>query len=483
MGNFAGVMRYGKISEDMKKKLKSRIKLLMREAGLMEMYTWSDYGLGIDTISLPRISDKTVDVCYSYFEDDIWENAGYSDELGGVYSGKIGGSYFAKALLAAYVLEGRYYPGFSMVIENDGHVLEKEYMSWINYIFKEKFSIKLDNPWTIYEYFHRIGKLEQEFYKIPWKKYLDEAIGVWGYYGVYAVQKGTSYIEHDYHDINIPQFFKMLKNHLLKYKRKSLRENEQQVSEIMQIVQNSCENIDSFACREEAELLVGIEEGMKRLKHPVIAVKLIAEIYEKDFWELWKSVSEVAKNFPNQILPASHPIEPESTISFFRTSNDELLLLGLHAENTEFSEEMLKWMNGLKKRFDDKMLEDYEMEEPLRWIWELLVFADTEYYRIYAFTHFLKETMKKLPDKKYIVLWKLFEEMLYSPEMLSKVDLIMTPRGKPYRWNNFVYYEKRRLPKCQCKQKEIRENEARAILRRYMALIANKKVRVKVFGF
>lgn len=113
--------------------------------------------------------------------------------------------------------------------------------------------------------------------------------------------------------------------------------------------------------------------------------------------------------------------------------------------------------------------------------------ADEEYYRIYAFSDFFEETMENLKDKRFLALWKLYEEMLRDPELKKAGDVIFVPDGPGHEKEGLHYWgeqPKRRLMRSwDIMSLDKRNNIARVTFRRYMALVANKVLRVKVFGF
>ena len=55
--------------------------------------------------------DDEVEFDYNYFEDDIWEDAGFYKNACSVWSQKIGHKHFYEAIIAAYTLEGLYTDG------------------------------------------------------------------------------------------------------------------------------------------------------------------------------------------------------------------------------------------------------------------------------------------------------------------------------------------------------------------------------------
>lgn len=113
--------------------------------------------------------------------------------------------------------------------------------------------------------------------------------------------------------------------------------------------------------------------------------------------------------------------------------------------------------------------------------------AEDNYYRIYTFAEFFEETIENLNDIRFLALWKLYEEILRDPKIKAAGDVIFVPNGPEYENQGLHYWgenPKRRLWRnWDVMDLDKQNNTARVILKRYMALMANKELRVRVFGF
>lgn len=135
---------------------------------------------------------------------------------------------------------------------------------------------------------------------------------------------------------------------------------------------------------------------------PAYVIQAVSEVYDADFRELWERVKGAEKR--KRIL---HQLEiPQETISvstmdFFGITPDDMILFWDNNENVSFSQELKTWFDDLKSRFDMLMESGYVVENPLYWILELMEYADENYYRIYTFSDFFKETMEHLNDERF----------------------------------------------------------------------------------
>lgn len=133
------------------------------------------------------------------------------------------------------------------------------------------------------------------------------------------------------------------------------------------------------------------------------------------------------------------------------------------------------------------MQENDLLENPLKYIIELMKYADDNYYHIYTFTDFFEESAEHLTDKRYQALWRLYGLMLHAPKYEKAGSVIFVPTGPEYEHMGLHYLgeqPKRRLSTSwEIMEDSKRNNIARVNLRRYMALVANKSLRKRVFGF
>lgn len=107
-------------------------------------------------------------------------------------------------------------------------------------------------------------------------------------------------------------------------------------------------------------------------------------------------------------------------------------------------------------------------------MWEAkMEYAFMQYYNIFTFEEFWEETTEHLSDERYQALWLLYEELLMDEQLQKEGEIIIDPdapvRQLKRHWDFMSQEEK--------------NNRARVTYRRYMALVANKELRQKMFGF
>ena len=203
---------------------------------------------------------------------------------------------------------------------------------------------------------------------------------------------------------------------------------------------------------------------------PAFTVKAIAEIYERDFWDLWFEIKDVARRIYYNIHQDKRLYaQPTPTTEFFQLSPDDMIFYWTENGDIVFSEDLWNWFNELKVRFDQWMETDFTVERPLSFFLNVMAEADSSYYRIYTFSQFFEESLEHMRDKSYLALWKLYEELISDPELKAAATVIYeNGMLAAYSWNWL--------------DQKLKFNKGRVTLRRYMALIANQPLRKKVFG-
>lgn len=178
---------------------------------------------------------------------------------------------------------------------------------------------------------------------------------------------------------------------------------------------------------------------------------------------------------------------PISTEKFFQQSPDDMIPYWENDNKIIFTEDLWEWFQTLKQEYDLMLDDEPEVKNLLNYMIELLVEADENYYNVFAFSDFFEECLENSNDKRYQVLWRLFDKMIHDPELMQAGDVIFVPEGPEHEKEGLHYWgqqPKRRLKSSWdfIKLSE-KNNKGRVTLRRYMALVGNKLLRKQVFGF
>ncbi len=153
-------------------------------------------GINAVTIKKATMHDYGMDFYYNYFEDDCWENAGFSSKSGNVWSGKIGWREFHRAVVAAYVLESLYIDGPAVAMVNGDIVTSQEYIGWINDLFQTQYPQKNNDPWALFEALH--NQMDMDLERCDWGSFIQDVYGLIGYYEINAVLTGSVAIDKEF---------------------------------------------------------------------------------------------------------------------------------------------------------------------------------------------------------------------------------------------------------------------------------------------
>lgn len=496
MGTFAGLLREGSIPENKKDEFIRRVELLFQAGGMMEVQHIQLYGKKVATLRKASMRDDGMNFFYNYFEEDFWENAGFDRESLHIWSGKIGWDCLHSVIVAAYVLESLYLDGPAVPIVDRDLLAAYWYTGWINYLFQEHFLLKNRDPWKLFEFLHEKGDMED----YGWRSYTYDGYAAIGYLEINAVLEGTDAAIRQSEQLDaIKVNNKEIKNvtpiesivytkHLIEdYRKNNSLNEEEQLSLLLGMIRASYEQ-DVYALMDQYE-----DERLKNIlfcaflsEVPAFIMKVLAETYDKDFWELWTQNKDVVRRRWRYRSEAVE-VPPMSTAQFLLLNPDDMILFWEEDGRIEFSDDLKNWFDDLKRKYDQLMETDFIIENPLNWIVNLMEYADENYFRIYTMSDFLEETMEHLTDPRYQVLWKIYDEMLHDPKMKMAGSVIFVSDGFEYDNMDVAYIgeqSRRRLQEnWRFMSKEKKNNKARVILRRYMALAANRKLRQAVFGF
>ncbi len=497
MGTFAGFFEHGDkgIPSDKVNEFAEKVKTVYQKGGMMDIELLQLYGKKVVTIHKAEMKPDGMDFFYNYFEDTRWENAGFDKKTNHVWSNKIGWAHFYTAVVAAYVLEEQYTENVAITMVDGELVTAWSYVGWLNYLFDEMRHIKNFDTWKLFETFYY---LDDEYNRwddwSQWNGFGDKRYAFISGCEIYAVIYGTDKALEKFEPLEKEDkerlAFNGMRHAILALEQFAEQEQNLAEQQCLEII-NSIKDYyvlgkDTKNLREGkyADLLTCLYVS----DAPAFIVKRISEIFQKDFKELWDSVKDVVKRVNVDIYSNdTYYVVPVSTEKLFRQSADDMIYYWEDNNKILFSDELWEWFETLKKEYDIILEDGKVIEKPLRYMVDLLVEADEEYYNVFAFSEFVEECVENLNDIRYQVLWRIFDNMIHDPELKKAGDVIFVPEGPGHEKEGIHYWgeePKRRLI-CNWDFMDFskKNNKGRVTLRRYMALVANKALREKVFGF
>ena len=476
-----------KIPESKKQEFQERIQKLFQAGGMMEVEPVTLLGKKLAVLRKVTMKEDGMSFHYNYFEEDVWENAGFSIARNSVWSNKIGGLAFHRAIVSAYVLQELYTDGIAATISGGELVTDWGYVGWINYLFNEKFLIKNFDTWELYENTH-----DKEYLWEDGVSFGRELLAFISTCEINAVRNGTKKAIEMAERMNVSKIEKLLLELMIKASKEIEKFSVENNSDEKEQVDTLMEAIKNFYSQEERNSLDIPESKILRfiniLDSPVFLVKCSAEIYSMDFWALWGRIKHIAKRkVPEHLSANGCYIEPISTEKWFHVSSDDLILYWEEDGKITFSTELENWFKTLHNRFKEILTEELNIKNPLSYILNLMEEASDNYFRIYTQAEFFEESLENLNNRKFQALWKLYEEMIHDPICVKAGDVIFVP-NEPGHENEGLHYwgeqpKRRLISNWEFMNPEMKQNKGRVTLRRYMALVANKALRRKVFGF
>lgn len=499
MNTYAYYLGNMKIPQSKQQEFNERMLRILKQGGMMALEALNLYGYQLSLIR-PPLPDREgrLYLNYSYFGDSYVENAVYDCGLSRLTTAQAGLYESNWVFCAAYLLYEFYTEDYGLAAA-DGEILDAAcYIGWLNHLFSEKWTnARIADLWTLYEFLqlHQVSGAAGMIDRL-----VVQAQGVHFNVGsLYAFL----YVEKDY------QTFQRLLGGACS-DRSSILHGIGRISEALTKIRKTSSRTDGgeiahlltlLSCSDPDELLHTLPAGSPYSEFllysaalpPQIAVKEIASVYKEDFWTLWKRVDkDVYRAFKRRSKERESeqclPIPPVDTASFLRVSDNELCFqlsgaLGQipytsdddrayywkndASNDVHFSEDMKRWLAAQKKRLDGIAANNQKRlatADFLPYMLKLLDSANRIYQRIFAFADMLDDYAAH-PEQPYyqasmLLLEQLIEENRTAGSVLdgSRLDWELTDRRLTF-------------------------NQGRLAVKRYLAVLANRELRMEVFGF
>ena len=517
MGTYAELYSgkvHNTVPEDKKKEFAKRIERLFQEGGMMRIKPNILFGKRVYTIHKVKMGKNGVHFNYNYFEEEEWETAGFDKKRYRVFSEKLGHEDFLEVMVAAYMLEEQYVEETAVARLDGDNVRDWEYIGWINHLFDEHYHMKNFDSWKLFELFHELEESgyrdEEDIECASWNGYetqFDFGSTRYAFVAkceIYAVLYGTEKAIEKYKpgleegtlELKIINCLEAYIERLNRYKKERELSEKEQLKELMEEIRNDYKNTEKAVCDSFGQKNLSLElvKATALLSDALaFVVKGIAEVYNLEFWDLWKQMGLGGlRHFKELYNQGKYYITPLSTAGFLKRDPDDLIYFWHEKAGFNFSKELCEWFYSLRMQFDI-VIDDVGTylgafkEDPLRHIVGIMEAAEENYYHILTFTEFLEETKENIDDMCYWAFWMIYEEMIFSQRLLKAGSVIFAPEGTENKRNGFWEY-KRNSKKALIDDwisisEEKRNNDGRKELRRYMALMANKKLRYKVFEY
>ena len=155
-----------------------------------------------------------------------------------------------------------------------------------------------------------------------------------------------------------------------------------------------------------------------------IIVKALAELYDRDFWELWEQAKEgdVYHSYQEIAKLCRKPIVPFPTDVYLDLTPDRKLFCLPPEEMETLSPETRAWLEDLKVRFNEALHAPKPWSDGTsfqRSMLETLSGVQSRNAKVWAFRDMFYEFLVNWDQPAYQAMWKLFEEMAAKEETES----------------------------------------------------------------
>ncbi len=442
MGTFINTLGNLNIPKDKQEAFIADAKIIAEKGGLFSQSYTSIFGSRLWLLSFPSFEESAdhtyADFTYSYFEKDSWENAGIDFERTAPYSEKIGWRQFNQAVQALYFL-AESYSDEPFISYNDSLNRPEMTIKWLRYALGRDISFPYRrNLWSIYEL---LAERDLEYYgeirttanrvisdfqgdEVDSNSLLDVVIVSNGAEKILKEAESTP-SEKPEGTLSYNDFMRIYRNTVIKFKDSSKLNEDHQVEFLLGLFTCEESERDAYRKKEETKLIM----FGTALISPVIATKIVSEIYEKDFWELWKTIRNDltitgAVKLDKDAEDEKH--EVLSTEQYFSCSTNDRLYWWGKDNDVVLSEETEKHLCQLAERHKE-LCGNLPEGDIMSWQ-KRLVNLLSAHPKIYCFEQMFYEFIGSFHDEHYKAAVLLLEESADNEEEYRRLLAVFANR-------------------------------------------------------
>ena len=390
-------MGYGKLTipDSKKAEFLSDAKKVLYQAGLLSSHHNCAFKKEFRLMSFPDFDGNEADFTYSYFEDSFWENAGIDLENVELYSNKIGWLQFNKAIQALYILAESYSETPFIMYSYSRHTPPLA-LKWLRYVLKR--DVRSPLRYDLWSALELIIQEEPDYFKNNsfddfYNTFSSDDLDMYSLLNTLTVITGVKKFLNDVSEqmgekkdgsmLSYTDLMGMIYHQMKEFKQNSTLTEEQQINHLLEML-----TLDEDTRRKwKDDKTQSIMIGFSNLLDPQITVKIISEIYEKDFWEMWfnikgKTTTKYLKLPNDQEEKKSEEI---STEEYFSVNADDRLYWWNENSDVMISDETRSWFDTLNKQYQKLCEELKEETDFLHWQKRLINFLGSHSRKFYFF--------------------------------------------------------------------------------------------------
>lgn len=432
MGTFLSCVGEPHIPDDRREEFRRRMLRLLREGGMMNTEDVMLFGKSVSLLYFPEPDeDGFFQVCYNYFEDDCWEDAGMYH--GYVYSQKVGWRQFCRVMAAAYILEERCSDAPCFADLQDANIPHHLPLGWLKYLFGDELPLDPPSLWDTYILLQDAGKYDGP--NGSWDRFLMRNARTFRDWmdilAIRTAEHGTEAVleeirkyfeEKDSRNVS-PEEVSYISDYA------ALREQIGALPEQLPGTEDTqLSLVMAYLTEPDGDTLFSLildksqPEALRRLSFMKcylprqIIVKAVAETYHRDFRELWEQAKGGYAHWFWQEGTADEQthIEPIPTDVYLRiTPDDRLFSLPPEAFET-LTPETQMWLKDLHSHFEESLRRPKPYTDALsfqRSMLETLSEMQERNIGVFAFRDMFYEFLANWAQPAFQSLWALFVEM------------------------------------------------------------------------
>lgn len=497
MGSYAAYCGSYNISEDKQAVFVKQMLRVLDLGGMMETTEVQLFDQRLELLQPVReIKAEKVHFYFNYFEDRGWETASFTPKDTYLWTEKIGDAEFSDTITAAYMLYELYDPEYGFAIKDCDFVEASQTIGWLNHILGTRFSIgKRAHLWDCLEQDAlsssrceiRRNALE-DLVPCAWRN----AVGGTELADLMFITNGTEHLTEG----------KVQKgtyaDDVLKCKQELNRffQSNSERDPLWELLEKSYAERE----QEQSERLQSLAKLTLRMPARVF-IYLTAEICKENFWKLWKDLHTKVYRDEQMNLYASaelmewrrkrlqEPVPPVRTSDFLRQdgyfafydtpeelkgtpnyylSDADRLYWWDGSDEVQVTAQTDAWLKELAERH--KRIAESEKPESdsisgLQGFMKLLNEIDAYYWHIFPFESMFYDFVEHISQKEYAAAIELLRQTADAEENRKIGKVIQSSRYSDM------------------KSKNATGNAGRIQIKRLYAVLANKLLRQKYFGF
>ena len=468
--------------------------------GMMHVEPYRSDGRALTLISPVRFRrGESVSFHFNYFEDDTLDDAGFAANTFRLFAGKVGDREFSFVMSAAFELYELYGEGLGVVSRGENAILVDDSVGWVSHLMGADFTLK-----------RRLTHLWETVENLTWTSRHNPTVFVPSLYASAAVScdfadlcyaaEGTDTLSEDeVREGTYPELVLKVKQALERHLR-SCENRHEAVERVIGLIRCGRTQREEMCSGELGELAALSLEVPAR----VIAY-LLFELTGEGFWHEWEKIKEgvyhdeVMRDFVPFITKVCrevmliHPMERVRTSDFLRddglftfwdtpkelqdvplyyVSDADRLYWWDGSDEVIISSDCDAWLKGLADRHHELVLklegsaEDVgpsDADQAVRDLIDLFVKLDGHYKRLFPFKDMFYEFMRNATQ----IPWRA------AIELIREVGDEMSEKGAVIR----------HLGKWDRTSKQVLFNEGRTAMKRLYAVMANRRLKERYFGF